>query len=579
MTMLLQARSVGVSRGANELLSDLDFTANSGDRIGIVGHNGSGKTTLLRLLAGELSPERGEIIRKRNLRLAMVEQFLPERLLTVSLRDAVAENAPADESWRADAVLSELGFAIPEMDRASGEFSGGQQNRLMLARTLGAEPELLLLEEPTNHLYLATLLVFESLLSRFPGALILVSHDREFLDAVTNATFLLRDSRGYRFTLNYSDAMSALTEMDEAHARTRAAEERKISALRDSAKRLATWGKVYDSEKFARRAKSMERRIERLEEDRTFVSDGSPLELQLELGETRAKQALAIENFPVEVPGRRLYDITELVIRPGDRVALLGANGTGKTTLIRAIMSAYSRPETLPQIRFSPQSTVGYYDQELDEVAGRETLLSFACSRVEASEQYVRTRLIRAGFAHADHGKRVVEMSGGERARLLFCVHALRRPNFLILDEPTNHIDIAGKEQLESELLASNATLIITSHDRRFLTRLANRYLWIRDGKLLEVAGPETFFANGGEGDEFSRVEATGSPAVTQTRSVVAPAREDAADQLLEQIVELETRLSDDQARKPKFQKPALQAQWRLELSELYAELEALESR
>jgi heme-transporting ATPase len=390
MTMLLQARSVGVSRGANELFSDLDFTANSGDRIGVVGHNGSGKTTLLRLLAGELSPERGEIIRKRNLRLAMVEQFLPERLLKVSLRDAVAENAPADESWRADAVLSELGFAIPEMDRASGEFSGGQQNRLMLARTLVAEPELLLLDEPTNHLDLATLLVFESLLGRFPGALILVSHDREFLDAVTNTTFLLRDSRGYRFTLNYSDAMSALTEMDEAHARTRAAEERKISALRDSAKRLATWGKVYDSEKFARRAKSMERRIERLEEDRTFVSDGSPLELQLELGETRAKQALAIENFPVvEVPGRRLYDITELVIRPGDRVALLGANGTGKTTLIRAIMSAYSRPETLPEIRFSPQSTVGYYDQELDEVAGRETLLSFACSRVEASEQYV----------------------------------------------------------------------------------------------------------------------------------------------------------------------------------------------
>jgi heme-transporting ATPase len=305
MTMLLQARSVGVSRGANELFSDLDFTANSGDRIGVVGHNGSGKTTLLRLLAGELSPERGEIIRKRNLRLAMVEQFLPERLLKVSLRDAVAENAPADESWRADAVLSELGFAIPEMDRASGEFSGGQQNRLMLARTLVAEPELLLLDEPTNHLDLATLLVFESLLGRFPGALILVSHDREFLDAVTNTTFLLRDSRGYRFTLNYSDAMSALTEMDEAHARTRAAEERKISALRDSAKRLATWGKVYDSEKFARRAKSMERRIERLEEDRTFVSDGSPLELQLELGETRAKQALAIENFPVEVPGRR----------------------------------------------------------------------------------------------------------------------------------------------------------------------------------------------------------------------------------------------------------------------------------
>lgn len=571
MTMLLQARAVGISRGTTELFADLELAVSSGDRIGIVGHNGAGKTTLLNLLAGDLEPERGDLLRKRGLRLARVEQFLPERLLTASLREAVAQNVPADESWRADAMLSELGFDVSVMDRPAGNFSGGQQNRLMLARALVVEPELLLLDEPTNHLDLATLLTFETLLSRFPGGLLLVSHDREFLDAVTNTTFVLRDGRGYRFTMSYTPAMHALTEMDDAHAKTRAAEERKITALRNSAKRLANWGRVYDNEKFARRAKSMERRVERLEEERTFVSDGSPLELAMQLGETRAKQALVIEDHPVEVPGRRLYHIDELVIRPGDRFALLGANGTGKSTLIRSIMTAYQDPQAHPQIRFSPQSSVGYYDQELDEVAGSEELLAFACKHVEASEQHVRTRLIRAGFVHGDHGKRLAQMSGGERARLLFAVHALNRPNFMILDEPTNHIDIAGKEQLETQLLASNATLLITSHDRRFLTRLANRFLWIRDGALLEVSDAEEFFRTSGALNADTPADADSHPEDSLSAQGIS------ADSVLEQIVELERKLSEDEARKEKFRKPALQHQWREELARLYQRLEALE--
>ena len=571
MTMLLQARALGISRGTTELFTELELAVSTGDRIGIVGHNGAGKTTLLNLLADELEPERGDLLRKRGLRLSRVEQFLPERLLAASLREAVAENVPADESWRADAVLSELGFDVSVMDRPAGEFSGGQQNRLMLARALVVEPELLLLDEPTNHLDLATLLTFESLLGRFPGGLVLVSHDREFLDAVTNTTFVLRDGRGYRFAMSYTSAMQALTEMDEAHAKTRAAQERKIAALRTSAKRLANWGRVYDNEKFARRAKSMERRVERLEEQRTFVSDGSPLELEMQLGETRAKQALVIEDYTVQVPGRRLYQIDELIVRPGDRFALLGANGTGKSTLIRSVMTAYQDPQAHPQIRFSPQSSVGYYDQELDQVAGNEALLAFACKRVDASEQYVRTRLIRAGFAHGDHGKRVVQMSGGERARLLFAVHALNRPNFMILDEPTNLIDIAGKEQLETQLLASNATLLITSHDRRFLTRLANRFLWIRDGVLLEVTDADEFFRT-------SAALSVETPDDLDTHPAESPpAGRTSADSVLERIVELERKLDEDQARKEKFRKPALQTQWRKELAVLYQQLEELE--
>ncbi len=574
MSMLLQARSIAVSRGTTELFDNLELAVSRGDRIGVVGHNGAGKSTLLQLLSGELSADRGDILRKRGLRLAVVEQFLPEALQRLSIRAAVAQRVAADEAWRADALLSELGFEPAALDRAAGEFSGGQQNRLMLARALVGEPELLLLDEPTNHLDLNTLLLFESLLSEFAGGLVLVSHDREFLDAVTNTTCVLRDARAYRFAMSYTPAMQALVEMDEAHAKTRAAEERKIAALKQSAKRLATWGKVYDNEKFARRAKSMERRVERLEEDRTFVSSGSPLDLELQLGATRAKQALVIEDYDVAVPGRKLYSIEEFIVRPGDRIALLGANGTGKSTLIRSIMDAYQRADETPGIRFSPQSVIGYYDQELDEVAGDETLLAFACARVDAAEQQVRTRLIRAGFAHGDHDKRVGQMSGGERARLLFLVHALNRPNFMILDEPTNHIDIAGKEQLEDELLASNATLLITSHDRRFLTRLANRFLWIREGELLEVPDAERFFRSSAPGEQIS----SGAAARSGRDERSSPeSTAESAEQVLESIVELERKLAEDEARKAKFRKPALQQRWRDELQVLYARLEALE--
>jgi len=568
MTMLLQTKAVGVTRGSNELFTDLDLVVGSADRVGLVGHNGSGKSTLLRLLAGELEPDRGEVVRKRDLQLAVVEQFLPEYLTAVSLRDAVAEKVPLEEAWRADAVLCELGFEADVLERPAGSFSGGQQNRLMLARALVGEPELLLLDEPTNHLDLETLLGFESILAGFPGALVLVSHDRDFLDAVTNSTFVLRDARGYRFSASYSDAIAELELLDEAHARTRAAQERKIEALRRSARRLATWGKVYDSEKFARRAKSMEKRVERMEEDRTFVSNGSPLDLELELGGTRAKQALVLEDLDVAVPDRVLYHVDELIIKPGDRVALLGANGTGKTTLIRMLMRSYIDAQPASAIRFSPQSVVGYYDQELDEVSSSETLLAFACARVEVIEQTVRTRLIRAGFAHEDHGKRVSQLSGGERARLLFVIHALNKPNFMILDEPTNHIDIAGKEQLETQLLASNATLIITSHDRRFLNRLANRFCWIRDGRLLEVPDAQEFYRLSSGAPVHSGTSVAADAGVAD-KDPHAASDAESAEMLLERIVDLEAKLAADLARKPKFQKPALQAQWQQELEQL----------
>ena len=192
MTALLQAKSVSHSAGDRRLFDDLTFTISRGERVGLAGYNGSGKSTLLKLLGASLQPDRGEIVRKRGLRLAMVEQFLPQHLNAVSAVDAVTQCAPDHEAWQAEILLSELRFTQTQFQLPVSGLSGGQRNRLLFARALVSEPELLLLDEPTNHLDLATLLVFEQRLEDFRGAFILVSHDRAFLDAVTTTTVILR---------------------------------------------------------------------------------------------------------------------------------------------------------------------------------------------------------------------------------------------------------------------------------------------------------------------------------------------------------------------------------------------------
>jgi ATP-binding cassette, subfamily F, member 3 len=576
MKVMLQARQLAHAAGDRMLFANLDLAIHDGDRIGLVGHNGSGKTTLLGLLSGDVTPDAGDVQRRRGIVVARVEQFLPSHLASTSALDAVAARGVAAERWRAEALLADFGFGAADHALPVGALSGGQQNRLMFARALMSEPDLLLLDEPTNHLDLATLVVFEHMLRGFGGAFVLVSHDRAFLDAVTQQTLFLRDGRLYRFAMPYTPARQALHETDDASARARRAEEARIDALRQSATRLAEWGRVYDNEKFARRARSMAKRVERLESEKTFVSEGSPLTLELQLGDTRSRQVLALEGLEVAVAGRQLFRVDELVIRPGERVALLGPNGVGKSTLIRALVQAHRQMadegESDRRIRFSPQISLGYYDQELDQVSGTESLMEFVVRRSDRDEQTVRSALIHAGFAYAGHGRSVAELSGGERARLLFLVLSQRAPNFLVMDEPTNHIDIEGKEQLETQLLGAGASLLVTSHDRHFLTTVANRFLWIRDCRLLEIGDPEEFFedpdAEGGR-----RTEGPTEPDRAEGGDQALPLGSE-QDDLLARIVELEALLGADRARRPRHQKPDLQAAWQREIEALYARLE-----
>ena len=574
MTTLIQGHRISHSLGTKQLFENLDINIDSRDRIGLVGHNGSGKSTLLSILNGCETPDEGDLSFNTALKLETVEQFIDESLLSLTLVNALGKKLPAEEraysEYKLPKLLKELGFTEDEYDFQVKDLSGGQQNRLMFARALISEPNLILFDEPTNHLDLATLVQFENLLNQLDLGFLLISHDRQFLDSVTNRTIFLRDQRTYSFSMPYTKAKSRLDEQDEAAALRLKEEEKNIKSLKASAKRLAEWGKVYDNEKLARKAKTMEKRIEKLEETKTFVSKGSALNLTLDVTLSHANRMLQIENRKITSPGSKpieLFYIEDFFIRPGDRVALLGHNGVGKTTLIKQITSTFESTPESELIKFNPQCDLGYYDQEMDILEPQWSLVEALRHCCNKTENEYKTSLIKAGFPYLDMDKQVKVLSGGEKARLMFLIIKLNQPNFLILDEPTNHIDIQGKEQLEKQLLEHNATLLITSHDRRFVDNIADRYVLIENGELRELNDPKSFYT------QSISQKRTRSVSPTDPVLVDADEKINSEDQILQRIVELEQLLADDRSRKPKFQKPANQQKWETEIANLNSQL------
>ena len=572
MTTLLQGHRISHAMGTKQLFNHLDISINSKDRIGLVGHNGSGKSTLLSILNGSETPDEGDLSYNSTLQLETVEQFIDDSLLPLTLVDALgiklAEDERAYSEYKLPKLLHELGFTEDEHEFCVNDLSGGQQNRLMFARALINEPNLILFDEPTNHLDLATLVQFENLLNSLDIAFLLISHDRQFLDSVTNKTIFLRDQRSYSFAQPYSRAKAKLDKQDEAAALRLKEEEKNIKSLKASAKRLAEWGKVYDNEKLARKAKTMGKRIEKLEEAKTFVTKGSALNLTLDVSLSHANRMLQLENRSIKSPGDQptdLFFIEDFFIRPGDRVALLGHNGVGKTTLIKLITDTFDADPQSELVKFNPQCDLGYYDQELEILDPAWSLveaLRHCCDRTEGE---YKTSLIKAGFPYLDMEKQVKVLSGGEKARLMFLIIKLNEPNFLILDEPTNHIDIQGKEQLEKQLLENNATLLITSHDRRFVDNIADRYVLIENGLLRELNGPAAFYKQ--------NVSRKRERQLSSSDKHISNADAESEDQMLQRIIELESLLANDRDRKPKFQKIANQEKWQAELNTLNSQL------
>ncbi|MFM2587665.1 ABC-F family ATP-binding cassette domain-containing protein [Vibrio sp. TBV020] len=576
MSTFLTAQSLTLSHTATPIFKDLTFTIHRGDKIGLIGHNGCGKSSLLKLLSGQFEPSQGTFAKASSCLMRYVEQHLPESLSTHSVIDALAESLSGDDIWRAELLLDELGFSTTERHMPVENCSGGQQMRLLLARAIIHQPDLLLLDEPSNHLDLPSLLWLEQFLSNWKGSFVLVSHDQTLLDRVTNTTWVMRDRSLHHFSLPCSQARQALKEKDEADQLRHASEQKEIDRIEKSAKRLATWGKVYDNEDLARKAKTMFARKERLEEQQTELSEGTPWALELKSEALPANRLLEILPFLVSPldSDHHLFEMSETRVKSGDRIAVLGSNGCGKSTLLNLLYHEYQQTQVESaslntDVTFHDRCKLGYYDQSLQQLNDYDTISEALQAFASISSEQAKRSLIGAGFEYARHDQHVASLSGGERARLLFIGLTLARYHMLFLDEPTNHLDMEGKEELIETLQEFEGAALLVSHDRSMIEQSCNRFWFIENGELTEYLSV----------DEVYEKIATVTLSTSQENNTELGITKDTLktslteEQLLERLVELETLLEADLGRKPKHQKPAMQQEWQQEIENITAQL------
>jgi ATPase subunit of ABC transporter with duplicated ATPase domains len=496
---LIAIKDLSLTR-RESLFTGLSFSIAKGDRLGLVAANGRGKSSLLRVMAGEEDATTGTITRARGLIVAVAPQDPPERLLTLSfhdaVRDALTREVAETESWRIDILLDELDVDDSIRGRAVHGLSGGWQRTMLLARAAVVEPDLLLLDEPTNHLDIARIGVLERFLAALPRdcAVIAASHDRAFLEDVTNRTLFLRPEESADFSLPYSRALRALEERDAARDRQFENDMRKVKALRQQAAKLKNIGINSGSDLLVVKTRQLSQRADRLEDRaRPAHQERSAGAIRLTNSGTHAKALVTIDDAAIATPdGRLLFRTGRFWIENGDRVALLGANGTGKTRLVERLRAALAG--LAPDIRGAASLKLGYSDQAVSQLDAFATPWEAVKQSGDLPDHQARAHLAGAGITIDAQAAPVARLSGGQRARLAMLLLRLSDPNFYLLDEPTNHLDIEGQDVLENELIEHGAACLLASHDRAFVRAVATR-IWVITGKkLVEVDDPDPVF-------------------------------------------------------------------------------------
>ncbi|SDG66121.1 ABC-F family ATP-binding cassette domain-containing protein [Pelagibacterium luteolum] len=481
------------------LFSNLTLSIGPGDRVGVVAANGAGKTTLLKCITGENELSTGSLTLSRGARVGYVPQDVPKTLTGASMFDAVASGLNAEmlasESWRVDVVLDSLSTPDDIRLLPVRQLSGGWQRLMLLARAWVADPDVLVLDEPTNHLDLEKILLLENWFAGIGEVPVLISsHDRGFLDAVTNRTLFLRPDQSRYFALPYSRARDALALEDESDAVKRERELKEASQLRQQSAKLKNIGINSGSDLLQKKQKQLRERAEKIEAQVKSLHKERSGDIRLANRGTHAKVLVAFEDLTVATPdGRKLFSIPKLHLFQGDRIVLLGRNGTGKTTLIEMLRRVLLAGEAVGGIKATPSLVTGYMDQALDFVPSDESPFAYI-SALGPDDQRTRALLAGAGVGIDMHAIPIGRLSPGQRARLGLLALRLIEPNFYLLDEPTNHVDIAGQEALADEIKAHEASCVLVSHDRAFVRDVANRFLLIDKGRLIEVDDAEGFF-------------------------------------------------------------------------------------
>ncbi len=496
----ISLRRVGVLT-PHPLFENLSLVIGGVDRVGLVAGNGGGKTTLLRCLAGDAEPTTGEIVRTRCPRIAFVEQEVPENLLNLSLTEAIRRALPPAErdagEWRVGVILDAFA-APPELhDRRVDDLSGGWQRLAMIARAWVSEPDALLLDEPTNHLDLEKTQMLERWIVNDAGAIpmVIASHDRSFLDACTTRTLFLRPSNCPTYAHPYSTARRLLADDDAVVERKLEKDGREAARLRRNAAELKNVGVNSGSDLLLKKAMQLNKRAEAVEQSLRPAHVDRAGDIRLSNRGTHARVLLTFSNLRIATPdGRALFHIEKLNVFQEDRVVLLGRNGVGKTLFVQRIRQAFASPDGVPGIRAAASVVLGYVDQLMSQLPSDDTPHGYIAGLYRLGDQRSIALLAGAGFTVEMQRRPIGKLSPGQKARLGLLSLRLTEPNFYLLDEPTNHVDIAGQERLEAEILAHSPTCVLVSHDRSFVAAIATRFLLIERGRVEEIDGPERFY-------------------------------------------------------------------------------------
>jgi len=522
MTTILTARNLSKRFGAVEIFGGLTVFVVAGQRIALVGVNGAGKSTLLRMLAGREEYDDGEIIRARGLRTAYLTQEVDLELqgpiLEVAraafpdlvamerqlhnLEEAMAGAAGAE--WEAVSeryaelqtrfdlaggyeydrrireTLAGLGFRETDLERPAESLSGGERTRMALAVTLLRDPDLLLLDEPTNHLDVSAIEWLESYMQRLKASLVVISHDRRFLDNVATETWDLDFGSLQSYPGNYSRFLALKAER-------RARQQAEYEAQQEHIAKEEAFIRRYKAGQRSKEARGRLKKlghIERIERPREHHG----LQIRLEAGLRSGEVVLAAEGLAVGFPGRpALFSCPDLTVRRQERVALVGPNGCGKTTLLRTILS--EMPPRAGELQLGRGVVTGYYAQTHNWMDPEQTILQAVQEVSTITTGRARNLLGRFLFSGDDIYKRLGELSGGERSRVALARLTLTPANLLLLDEPTNHLDIQAREALEEVLDAYEGTLLLVSHDRALIDNLATQVWVVERGQLVVFPG------------------------------------------------------------------------------------------
>lgn len=482
---MVSVENISMEFSARPILNDITFLINKRDRVALIGKNGAGKTTLLRLIAGEEEPTSGRISKDKDLRIG----YLPQHMIHnegTTLRqevDTVRDQDDPKSIGQMEKVLIGLGFVRTDFDRPCSEFSGGWRMRIELAKILLLKPDLLLLDEPTNHLDIESIQWLEQWLLQSGSAVLLVSHDRAFLDNVTNRTIEISLGRIYDYQVSYTQFMQLRKERHEQQVRAYENQQKMIQETEEFIERFRY--KPTKSVQVQSRIKQLEK-LERLEVD---LEDNSRLRLKFPPAPRSGDYPIIVEDLGKAYGEHQVFDHVTFTIRRGEKVAFVGKNGEGKSTLVKCIMQEIQ--DYSGTLKIGHNVKIGYFAQNQASLLDGELSVFDTIDRVAVGDIRTKIKDILGAFMFGGEAseKKVRFLSGGERSRLAMIRLLLEPVNLLILDEPTNHLDMRSKDVLKEALMEFDGTVICVSHDRDFLAGLASKVYEFGDGKVREHLG------------------------------------------------------------------------------------------